>query len=46
MSDLSIAQIQSNLHWEDVGANLAMFEEKIWQINEPTDLIILQNFFL
>jgi omega-amidase len=45
MQDLKITVIQSDLHWEDVGANLAMFEEKIWQISEPTDVIVLPEMF-
>ena len=45
MTNLSLTLIQSSLHWEDVGANLAMFEEKIWQITQPTDLIILPEMF-
>jgi omega-amidase len=45
MQDLTITLIQSDLYWENPGANLAMFEEKIWQINQPTDLIILPEMF-
>ena len=45
MQDLKITLIQSELHWEDIGANLAMFEEKIWQIGEPTDVIVLPEMF-
>jgi omega-amidase len=45
MQDLKITLIQSDLHWEDIGANLAMFEEKIWQIGEPTDVIVLPEMF-
>lgn len=45
MSDLTIAIIQSDLHWENVDANLAMFEEKIWSITDPVDLIILPEMF-
>jgi omega-amidase len=45
MQDLKITIIQSDLHWEDVGANLAMFEEKIWQIGGPTDVIVLPEMF-
>jgi omega-amidase len=44
-TDLNITLLQSDLHWQSVEANLAMFEEKIWQINEPTDLIILPEMF-
>lgn len=45
MQDLTITLIQSNLHWENSVANLAMFEEKIWQIGQPTDVIILPEMF-
>jgi omega-amidase len=45
MQDLKITLIQSDLHWESADANLAMFEEKIWKINEQTDLIILPEMF-
>lgn len=45
MSDLTVAIIQSSLHWEDVDANLAMFEEKIWNIGEAVDVIILPEMF-
>jgi omega-amidase len=45
MSDLTVTLIQSDLHWENPGANLAMFEEKIWQITDPTDIIVLPEMF-
>lgn len=45
MQDLKITLIQSPLHWKDSSANLAMFEEKLWQIEEQTDLIILPEMF-
>lgn len=45
MEDLRIALIQSTLHWENTEANLAMFEEKIWQIKDTTDLIVLPEMF-
>jgi omega-amidase len=46
MQDLKITLIQSDLHWEDIEANLAMFEEKIWQIGKnATDVIILPEMF-
>lgn len=44
MQDLKITIIQSDLHWEDIGANLAMFEEKIWKIGQ-TDVIVLPEMF-
>lgn len=45
MQDITISLIQSSLHWQEPDANLAMFEEKIWQIRQKTDLIILPEMF-
>ena len=45
MQDLKLTLIQSDLHWEDIGANLAMFEEKIWRIGTSTDVIVLPEMF-
>jgi omega-amidase len=45
MQDLKITIIQSDLHWQDADANLAMFEEKIWKIEGATDLIVLPEMF-
>ena len=45
MQDLTITLIQSSLHWENSVANLAMFEEKIWKIGQPTDVIVLPEMF-
>lgn len=45
IADLRIALIQSDLHWENVEANLAMFEEKIWAIQGQVDLIVLPEMF-
>jgi len=45
MQDLKVTLIQTPLHWQSADANLAMFEEKIWQINEKTDVIILPEMF-
>lgn len=42
---LRLALIQSNLYWENITANLAMFEEKISQILSPVDLIVLPEMF-
>ncbi|MEN2284269.1 amidohydrolase [Algoriphagus sp. SE2] len=42
---LKIALIQSDLYWKDKTANLAMLEEKIWEIKESVDLIILPEMF-
>jgi omega-amidase len=43
--DISITLIQSNLHWESIPANLAMFDEKFSSIKEHTDLILLPEMF-
>jgi predicted amidohydrolase len=45
MQDLTVTIIQSFLHWEDPGKNLEMFSQKIDQIDEPTDLIVLPEMF-
>jgi omega-amidase len=45
MQDLSITIIQSSVHWENSTANLAAFEEKIWKVEKPTDVIILPEMF-
>lgn len=42
---LHIALLQSDLHWENITANLAMFEEKISQITADVDLIVLPEMF-
>ncbi|MFT6866897.1 MAG: omega-amidase [Cyclobacteriaceae bacterium] len=45
MDDLRVSIIQSDLYWENIDANLGMFEEKIWQIEAETDLIVLPEMF-
>jgi omega-amidase len=45
MQDLKITLVQADPHWEEVDANLAMFEEKIWRIGTQTDVIILPEMF-
>ena len=42
---LKITLIQSHLHWENPEANRDMFEEKIRNLKEETDLIILPEMF-
>jgi|TARA_B110000503_G_scaffold133021_1_gene209817 omega-amidase len=44
MMPLRTTLIQSELHWENVAANLAHFEELIWEL-PSTDLIILPEMF-
>lgn len=45
MSELKLALIQAELHWQEIEANLAMFEEKIWTIKSQPDLILLPETF-
>src|ERR1043166_1630729 len=45
MSPLTISGIQANLHWEDKKANLQMFEEKIYSISQPTEIVVLPEMF-
>ena len=45
MSTLAITTIQTNLHLEDKGANLEMFQEKIFSIKEKTEIIVLPEMF-
>lgn len=43
--ELHIALVQTDLHWQDKTANLAMLEEKIWDLKGECDLIILPEMF-
>ncbi|MCW3462143.1 amidohydrolase [Chitinophaga nivalis] len=45
MSDLKVTLIQTQLHWEDIAANLRMFDEKINSIGERTEVIFLPEMF-
>ncbi|MFT3932287.1 MAG: amidohydrolase [Chitinophagaceae bacterium] len=45
MSSLSITTIQSNLHWQDKAANLAMFEQKINAIKDKMEIVVLPEMF-
>lgn len=45
MSTLTITTIQSNLHWENKAANLAMFSKKIRSIQEDTEIVVLPEMF-
>ena len=45
MNTLSFTLIQSQLHWENKAANLAMFEEKIMAISERTEIVVLPEMF-
>ncbi len=42
---LEIALLQTNLHWENKEANLAMLEEKIWEFPHTPDVIVLPEMF-
>jgi len=45
MDKLHISLVQADLKWEDIDANLAGFSEKIANIKEASDLIILPEMF-
>ena len=45
MNNLKLTLIQSDIYWHQIEANLAMYEEKLWQITEPTDIIVLPEMF-
>lgn len=42
---LKVTIVQSDLHWEDINKNLTMFSEKLQDLEEKTDLIILPEMF-
>jgi omega-amidase len=43
--NLKVALIQTDLYWQDRGANLANLEEKIWAMDRGVDLIVLPEMF-
>lgn len=45
MSTLTVTGIQTILNWENPAANRSMFEEKIQEIKEKTEIIILPETF-
>jgi predicted amidohydrolase len=45
VTDLRITLVQTALHWEDPVANRAMLEEKIGEMDESTDVIVLPELF-
>jgi omega-amidase len=45
MQDLRITIIQPEIHWQQIEANLADLEERIWQIRDMTHLIVLPEMF-
>lgn len=44
MQDIRITTLQSDIYWEDIDANLSMFEQKLFAINN-TDVIVLPEMF-
>jgi predicted amidohydrolase len=44
-SNLLITLVQTDLHWENKVANLAMLGEKISGIQEPTEIVVLPEMF-
>ncbi len=45
MSTLTITTIQTNLIWEEKSANLSLLEQKITDIEEKTEIVILPEMF-
>lgn len=45
MSTLTFTLIQTRLHWENKPANLAMLEEKIMNIQDRTEIVVLPEMF-
>lgn len=45
MQDLKVALVQTNLQWEDRGANLEHLDHILGEIKEAVDLIILPEMF-
>ncbi len=43
--NIRITTIQTSLHWENKAANLAMFDEKMSQLHQKTDIIVLPEMF-
>lgn len=45
MSKLTFTLIQSSLHWEDKASNLKMFDDKINNIQDKTQVVVLPEMF-
>ena len=45
MSTLTLTTIQTNLHWENKEANLLMLEDRIRNIGERTEIVVLPEMF-
>lgn len=42
---LKLALVQTTLYWKDKVANFAMLEEKIWDLDQDIDLVVLPEMF-
>jgi predicted amidohydrolase len=45
MHDLTVTLIQTELFWEDIPANLAMFDNRLEAVPEEADLVVLPEMF-
>jgi predicted amidohydrolase len=45
MQDLTLALVQTSLHWEQPEANMAMLEEKVSRLTGAADVIVLPEMF-
>ena len=45
MSDLKVSLVQTELHWEDIDANLAMLGRRLEDVPQNTDLVVLPEMF-
>jgi len=45
VENLSLALFQMDLYWENASANLAMFEEKMWNMKGKVDIMVLPEMF-
>ena len=41
MNPLYVTLIQADIHWENIAANLAMYDELLKRISKPTDVVVL-----
>jgi len=45
MQNLNLLLVQTKLHWENIEANLKMFDQKLQNVNDEIDLILLPEMF-
>jgi omega-amidase len=45
MEQLKVCQVQADLKWEDIDANLQMLERMLEQLEQDTDLVVLPETF-